>query len=101
MSGCSCPTSGASILPPATTMSSGDKRAASGKAPIRRQFAIAPGFRIELVRSAAADEDSWISLVFDPQGRAIISQEQQGLLRMTLAKDGKVGAPAWSGSMTT
>jgi putative heme-binding domain-containing protein len=51
-------------------------------------FAIAPGFRIELIRSAAAGEDSWISLIFDPQGRAIISQEQQGLLRMTLAKDG-------------
>jgi putative heme-binding domain-containing protein len=51
-------------------------------------FSIAPGFRIELVRSAAADEDSWISLVFDPQGRAIISREQQGLLRMTLSADG-------------
>jgi putative heme-binding domain-containing protein len=51
-------------------------------------FSITPGFRIELVRSAAADEDSWISLVFDPQGRAIISREQQGLLRMTLSADG-------------
>ncbi len=51
-------------------------------------FSVAPGFRIERVRSAAPGEDSWISLVFDPQGRAIISQEQQGLLRMTLAKDG-------------
>ncbi len=53
-------------------------------------FSITPGFRIELVRSAAAGEDSWISLVFDPQGRAIISQEQQGLLRMTLTKDGSL-----------
>jgi putative heme-binding domain-containing protein len=51
-------------------------------------FSVAPGFRIERVRSAAPGEDSWISVVFDPQGRAIISQEQQGLLRMTLAKDG-------------
>ncbi len=51
-------------------------------------FSVAPGFRIERVRSAAPGEDSWISLTFDPQGRAIISQEQQGLLRMTLAKDG-------------
>jgi putative heme-binding domain-containing protein len=51
-------------------------------------FAIAPGFQIELVRSAAAEEGSWISLVVDPQGRAIISQEQQGLLRMTLSQDG-------------
>jgi putative heme-binding domain-containing protein len=51
-------------------------------------FSVAPGFRIERVRSATPGEDSWISLAFDPQGRAIISQEQQGLLRMTLAKDG-------------
>jgi putative heme-binding domain-containing protein len=52
------------------------------------KFSITPGFRIELVRAAAASDGSWISLVFDPQGRAIISQEQEGLLRMTLAKDG-------------
>ncbi len=51
-------------------------------------FSIAPGFQIELVRSAAAGEDSWISLVFDPQGRAIVSREQQGLLRMTFANNG-------------
>ncbi|MEX2138314.1 MAG: c-type cytochrome [Pirellulales bacterium] len=65
-------------------------RQASGakQGPNPAMFAIAPGFRIELVRSAAAGEGSWISLVFDPQGRAIISQEQQGMLRMTLAKDG-------------
>jgi putative heme-binding domain-containing protein len=52
------------------------------------KFSIAPGFQIELVRSATADEGSWISLVFDPQGRAIISRESQGLLRMTFAKGG-------------
>jgi putative heme-binding domain-containing protein len=65
-------------------------RLASGAAPTANPalFAIAPGFQIDLIRSAAADEDSWISLVFDPQGRAIISREQQGLLRMTLAGDG-------------
>lgn len=52
-------------------------------------FSITPGFSIELVRSAAAGEDSWVSLAFDPQGRAIIAQEQQGLLRMTFTKDGR------------
>ncbi len=51
-------------------------------------FDIAPGFEIDLVRSAQEGEDSWISLVFDPRGRAIVSQEQAGLLRMTLSKDG-------------
>ncbi len=54
------------------------------------KFFIAPGFEIELIRSAKEGEDSWISLVFDPQGRAIISQELLGLLRMTFAKDGSV-----------
>ena len=51
-------------------------------------FAIAPGFEIDLVRSAQPDEDSWVSLAFDPQGRAVIAKEEQGLLRMTLSGDG-------------
>lgn len=51
-------------------------------------FMIAPGFEIERVRSAAPDEDSWVNLAFDPQGRAVIAKEKQGLLRMTLSDDG-------------
>lgn len=51
-------------------------------------FLVAPGFEIQLVRSAMPDEDSWVSLVFDPQGRVIIAKEQKGLLRMTLSDDG-------------
>ncbi len=51
-------------------------------------FIVAPGFEIRLVRSARADEDSWISMVFDPQGRLLIAKENQGLLRMTLSADG-------------
>jgi putative heme-binding domain-containing protein len=47
-------------------------------------FWTAPGFEISLVRSAAADEGSWVSLTFDPQGRATIAKEDKGLLRMTL-----------------
>lgn len=52
-------------------------------------FLVAPGFEIELVRSAAPDEDSWVSLAFDPQGRAVIAKEKKGLLRMTLSADGR------------
>ncbi len=51
-------------------------------------FLVTPGFEIELVRSAAADEDSWVALEFDPQGRLIIAKESQGLLRMTLSGGG-------------
>ncbi|MCA9270856.1 MAG: hypothetical protein KDA41_20390, partial [Planctomycetales bacterium] len=41
-----------------------------------------PGFEVELLRSAQADEGSWISMAFDPQGRLTISREDQGLLRL-------------------
>ena len=43
-----------------------------------------PGYKVELVRTAAADEGSWISLTFDPQGRIVIGREAKGLLRLTL-----------------
>jgi putative heme-binding domain-containing protein len=51
------------------------------------KFWLAPGFEVARVRQAAADEGSWIALAFDPQGRATISREDTGLLRMTLAAD--------------
>ncbi|MDB5335066.1 MAG: Cytochrome c [Planctomycetaceae bacterium] len=51
-------------------------------------FLVSPGFEIRLVRSAQEGEDSWISLAFDPQGRAVIAKEKMGLLRMSLSADG-------------
>jgi putative heme-binding domain-containing protein len=53
----------------------------------RSAFWAAPGFEISLVRSAQADEGSWVSMAFDPQGRLTIAREDKGLLRMTLASD--------------
>ncbi len=50
------------------------------------------GFKVELLRSAAPDEDSWIALAFDPKGRLTIAREKKGLLRMTL-RDCRAGAP--------
>ncbi len=50
---------------------------------IQPKFWTAPGFQISLLRTANADEGSWISLAFDDQGRAIVSREDEGLLRMT------------------
>lgn len=52
-------------------------------------FLIAPGFQIELIHSATKDEGSWVSMAFDPRGRIIIGREDRGLLRMTLAADGR------------
>lgn len=51
------------------------------------KFWLAPGFEVARIRQAAADEGSWIALAFDRQGRATISREDSGLLRMTLAAD--------------
>ena len=43
------------------------------------------GFKIELLRSATPEEDSWVSMAFDPKGRLTIAREKRGLLRMTLS----------------
>lgn len=54
---------------------------------------VAPGFAVNLVRSAQPGESSWISLAFDAQGRVVIGQEgrdkKHGLLRLTLPKDSR------------
>src|ERR1700733_5051829 len=46
---------------------------------------VLPGFKVELLHSAATNEDSWISMTSDPQGRLIISPHLGRLLRMTVA----------------
>jgi putative heme-binding domain-containing protein len=50
-------------------------------------FWTAPGFEISLVRRAADDEGSWVSMAFDPRGRITVAREDRGLLRMSLAGD--------------
>ena len=52
-------------------------------------FLLVPDFQIELIRSATKDEGSWVSMAFDPRGRIVIGREDRGLLRMTLAADGR------------
>ncbi len=49
---------------------------------------MADEFEVQLVRAAAADEDSWVSMAFDRRGRVIIGKESRGLLRLTLSPDG-------------
>ena len=48
------------------------------------KFALRPGFTIEHVRTAEKDEDSWVSMAFDPAGRLTIAKEKRGLLRLHL-----------------
>ncbi|HHK42137.1 MAG TPA: hypothetical protein ENJ50_06945, partial [Planctomycetaceae bacterium] len=52
------------------------------------RFVIAPGFEIQLVRTAAPSEGSWVSMAFDRAGRLILAKEKEGLLRLTLTEDG-------------
>lgn len=42
------------------------------------------GFQVELLRSATPEEDSWVSMAFDPQGRLTVAREKKGSLRFTL-----------------
>ena len=52
-------------------------------------FHTLPDYEVELLRSAGKDENSWVSLAFDPQGRLTIGREDKGLLRFTFSKDRK------------
>ncbi len=56
-----------------------------GKATDAAAITVPAGFKIELLRSALPEEDSWVSMAFDPQGRLTIAREKKGLLRMTLS----------------
>lgn len=51
-------------------------------------FTVPEGFEVELVRSAGEDEDSWVSLAFDPEGRVTLGMEKKGLLRLTISGSG-------------
>ena len=56
----------------------------------RSTFTLPDGFEIRRIRSAAPEEGSWVSMVFDPQGRLVIAREDQGLLRMTMSSDRRI-----------
>src|SRR4051794_12474240 len=49
-------------------------------------LSVLPGFKAELLRSAAAGEGSWICMATDSRGRLIVSPQgdDQPLLRITL-----------------
>lgn len=48
---------------------------------------VMPGFKVELLHSASVTEGSWVSMTVDPQGRLIVSpQNEEFLLRFTISK---------------
>jgi putative heme-binding domain-containing protein len=59
-----------------------------GTATDPKAITVPEGFAVELLRSALPEEDSWVSMAFDPEGRLTIGCEKKGLLRMTLAAAG-------------
>ena len=80
---------GAASLPAA---SKARKTPPPGPATPAEQLTVAPGFQVELLRSAQTNEGSWISMAVDTKGRLIVSpqQEDRPLLRITLTPDGSV-----------
>lgn len=57
----------------------------SGTSPA--SFVVQNGFEVELLRTAARNEGSWVSMAVDADGRIVIGREDRGLLRMTVAED--------------
>ncbi len=67
------------------------KRASNAKAGTDpASFEMLPGYKVELLRSAGKDENSWVSLAFDPDGRLTVAREDKGLIRFTLSNDHKM-----------
>ena len=52
-------------------------------------FSTLPGYEVELLRSAGKEENSWVSMAFDPKGRITIGREDKGLLRFSFSRDRK------------
>ena len=63
------------------------------------QLQVAPGFKIELLKSATPREGSWVSMAVDDKGRLYISPQNQapdgGILRLTLDDAGHIAKEDW------
>ena len=51
-----------------------------------RHVSVPSGFEVDLIKTAAKEEGSWVSLEFDDKGRLLIGREGPGILRLTLSK---------------
>ena len=56
------------------------------EAPAASALTVPDGFTVELIASAQADQGSWVSLAFDPQGRAVVSPQSGKTLRLEIPR---------------
>lgn len=66
------------------------KKALKGSATGAEHITVPAGFEVQLLRSARAEEGSWVSMTFDAKGRVIIAREDRGLLRFTPGREARV-----------
>ncbi len=63
------------------------------------ELTVAPGFKVELLKSATDREGSWVSMAVDPKGRLYISPQNKaaagGIMRLTLDAAGHVAKTDW------
>ena len=63
------------------------------------ELTVAPGFKVELLKSASAREGSWVSMAVDRKGRLYISPQAKapdgGIMRVTLDAAGQVAKTDW------
>ena len=63
------------------------------------ELKVAPGFKVELLKSATDREGSWVSMAVDGKGRLYISPQAKaadgGIMRLTLDAAGQVAKTEW------
>ena len=72
--------------------------AASSSTPAA-ELKVAPGFKVELLKTATEREGSWVSMAVDAKGRLYISPQAKaaegGIMRLTLDAAGQVAKTEW------
>jgi putative heme-binding domain-containing protein len=70
-----------------------------GGATPAEELKVAAGFKVELLKSAAQEEGSWVSMAIDDKGRLYISPQAKaadgGIMRVTLDAQGHVEKTDW------
>ena len=63
------------------------------------EIKVAPGFKVELLKSATPREGSWVSMAIDEKGRLYISPQAKapdgGIMRVTLDVAGQIAKTEW------
>ena len=63
------------------------------------ELTVAPGFKVELLKSASEREGSWVSMAVDEKGRLYISPQAKapdgGIMRLTLDATGQIAKTDW------